>query len=580
MSDTVPETESIVSIIKTIDNQSVMLPEFQRDFRWELEQTYDLFDSLARDIFIGTIIYGKPSFAITCREFDVLPRKGKGSHGKLKNYSYDEEQIGDKTKNQSFRIVLDGQQRLTSLYRAVKGIDDVFLLLASEPKGDNLEGIMKEFSGKESSDFISIKVSDAYKYDDEHLREGFMQEIFSKTAYAVARNNLWQQNPSLKETDFSRYINATILLAKLLNRDKLISYYLLDMSLDKFCIFFERSNSRGIQLDFTDILAAKLYNGFNLRRAIRIFEQENKSIKLNRELIVRTIAYIVSQGRSIDKGYILKTLTPQDFDDNWEDVCKYYVQALNHLYSNNLIVSQSWMPSENMLLPLIMFLKRIGGVSHIIQKQHLFITSWFWASAFSGRYSTMSNEIALKDAEMLIKVAEQEPSDEQAYFRGLRCTITDSDDVMDYRKKASAMYKSILNILNYNASGLSDWKSTRKPSLNEQMDDHHIFPQDFIRKDNRYAADQQAQSFVDCVANRTLIPKTTNIQASAKAPSIYLQRLKKDNPDLEACLNRQLINSDLLDPQSDGRFEIFIRQRAEEIFALIKKNVPEICFGA
>ncbi|MEI8307386.1 MAG: DUF262 domain-containing protein [Chloroflexales bacterium] len=55
MPDTQSETESLLDIVRGIDNRTIMLPEFQRDFRWELEQTYDLFDSLIREIFIGTI---------------------------------------------------------------------------------------------------------------------------------------------------------------------------------------------------------------------------------------------------------------------------------------------------------------------------------------------------------------------------------------------------------------------------------------------------------------------------------------------------------------------------------------------
>ena len=43
-----------------------------------MDQTYDLFDSLIREIFIGTIIYGKPGFGMTLRQIDDRPRKGKG----------------------------------------------------------------------------------------------------------------------------------------------------------------------------------------------------------------------------------------------------------------------------------------------------------------------------------------------------------------------------------------------------------------------------------------------------------------------------------------------------------------------
>ncbi len=49
-------TESIIEIIRQIDVGNVVLPDFQRDFVWDESKTYDLFDSLIKDIFIGSII--------------------------------------------------------------------------------------------------------------------------------------------------------------------------------------------------------------------------------------------------------------------------------------------------------------------------------------------------------------------------------------------------------------------------------------------------------------------------------------------------------------------------------------------
>jgi uncharacterized protein with ParB-like and HNH nuclease domain len=41
------QTESLLDIVRPIQNDTLLLPEFQRDFRWEMDQTYDLFDSLS-----------------------------------------------------------------------------------------------------------------------------------------------------------------------------------------------------------------------------------------------------------------------------------------------------------------------------------------------------------------------------------------------------------------------------------------------------------------------------------------------------------------------------------------------------
>ena len=45
-----PDTESIINIVEKIDAGTVSLPEFQRDFVWDISRTFDLFDSLSKDV--------------------------------------------------------------------------------------------------------------------------------------------------------------------------------------------------------------------------------------------------------------------------------------------------------------------------------------------------------------------------------------------------------------------------------------------------------------------------------------------------------------------------------------------------
>lgn len=122
------KTGSIDRMIDEIDQGIIQIPEFQRDFVWEVDKTYDLFDSLISDIFIGAIIFGVPSFEITARQIDASPRKRKKG-GKKKTPSqvaseeattYSKNDIDRKKQTGGFRLILDGQQRLTSLYRALK----------------------------------------------------------------------------------------------------------------------------------------------------------------------------------------------------------------------------------------------------------------------------------------------------------------------------------------------------------------------------------------------------------------------------------------------------------------------------
>ena len=279
MNENQSQTESLLDIIKGVDNSSIALPEFQRDFRWEMSQTYDLFDSLIKDIFIGTIIYGKPSFGMTLREIDQRPRKGKGSNAPLKIKSYDTSHIKQLAQTQNLRIVLDGQQRLTSIYRAIKGLDNIFVVLkeildVTKLGSLSLEDLVDHVEGTDDPSSISIKLSDAYKAEVETLDDEDINALFMASAFAKVKS----LKPDTQECKDAQkiYRRAVKKVVDMFKQQKMVAFYLLDMSLDKFCLFFERSNSRGIQLDFTDILAAKLYHGFNLRAKMEEFESQSK----------------------------------------------------------------------------------------------------------------------------------------------------------------------------------------------------------------------------------------------------------------------------------------------------------------
>ena len=586
MNDTQSQTESLIEIIKGIDACSIMLPEFQRDFRWELSQTYDLFDSLIRDIFIGTIIYGKPSFTMTLREIDQRPRKGKGSNAPLITYDYFKEQIVKLAQTQNLRIVLDGQQRITSIYRAITGIDNVYIILHEDLINKDfqqlsLEEMVQEVKGEESSLAISVKLSDAYetdKYglDDEDLGERFSKTLFARMFLKSADENQWR-------IARKAYRRAVYQLIDLYKQQKLIAFYLLDMSVSKFCVFFERSNSRSIQLSFTDILAAKLYHGFNLRKKIEEFESQSK-FKLNREIIVRAIAYMVGTKQKrpidIDRNFILEHLDAEDFQEYWDVACKLYVECLTYLANQHYILSQSWMPSENMIIPLMMFLRNVKSFNHMNEEQRKFIEYWYWSSIFANRYSVSSNETIIVDSGVLIQVARGEPIATRNYFIRMRPLITEPDDLFSYTKKSSSIYRGILNLLGYAAQGLRDWNSTQKTDVSMILEDHHIYPRAYIaNKPSLADIDQnEAEQLVDCVVNRTLIPKILNIQVGKKAPVDYMAEIqKKANPHLVDCLPSHLIPTDMAtDVTWNSHFQLFLQERAERIFDLIKHYTIEL----
>jgi len=510
------QTQSIEKLIKDIDANKVTLPEFQRDFVWEITKTYDLFDSIVKDIFVGAIIYGIPSFEIAVRDIDTREKVKKGKKRaslKPRTVTLDEIQNLQKLNKSDFRLVLDGQQRITSLYRSIKDIDSVWFVARNDSELEDssfdkatLEELLYDFEGSEDSQRISIKLSDVWKIDSENLDDDEIKEkFFEKTEYY---KNFSLDADFDKKTEFKKFRYLKKKITELFKQEKLLSYYLLDMSLEKFITFFERSNTRGVQLNFIDILAAKLYTGnFNLKQKIQEFHSNYPNYNLVPEILVRAIAYLKSSPKTVDRNYILTKLKAEDFIDWWDKLCGYYKISLDFLHENNLILSQDWMPYENMLIPMMIFLNELNGSFHkMTQEQKDFLIFWYLNSVFSLRYSGSSNERITEDATILANVARGKKINSISFFSRLtKIQVANKEDIYSFNKKGNAVYKGILNLINFHSKGLIDWNNDSKLSLNSELEDHHIFPKAYLDKN----LNESEKDFIDCVGNRTLVPNNT-----------------------------------------------------------------------
>lgn len=573
-----PNTESIIDIINRIDNHTISLPEFQRDFVWDITRTYELFDSLARDVFIGSIIYGIPSFGLSVREIDTRPRKGTGSKKNLQTQYISEEEIKIKTSTQNYKIVLDGQQRITSIYRALKGIDSVWVIfknadelaeIYSECKIFEipLEELIYDINGKADSEHISIELATVYQKIKNSLLEDDLYPVFSELEYC---NTLSAEE---QKTNFKSYIRFIQKIEDLFKSPKLVAYFLLDMSADKFALFFERSNSLGISLTFIDILVAKLISGFNLRKKIEEFEDNNKDILLNREIIARTIAYLVSNGKNVDKKYILSSLCADDFNKHWNNVTYLYKSSIDYLSNNHFILNMSWMPYPNTIIPIMIFLNNLPSknFSEMNESQKDFFEFWYWNSVLSQRYVSSTNETIIIDSLMLTDIAKNLKLTNKYFLRKLQTSITGYEDIISYNKKGSAIYVALLNFINYCAGGLKNWNNSNYISFSQKVDDHHIFPREYL---NSLSDEGIDSNLINSVANRTLIPKITNIKIGKKPPHVYMKELKEiENPNFEDILINHMIPVETINGLYEGFYIDFLEERAKLIFKEIDKRI-------
>lgn len=162
----------------------------------------------------------------------------------------------------------------------------------------------------------------------------------------------------------------------------------------------------------------------------------------------------------------------------------------------------------------------------------------------------------------------------RTYFYKLKVQIDSSEELLSFTKKGSAIYSGILNLINYKAQGLIDWKNTSKLSFNSKLEDHHIFPKEYIRAE--YKTDEDALDLIDSVANRTLIPKITNIKIGKKAPSKYLKQLEESNPTIQESLQQHLVPEGTLEGLYDSDYRYFLEERANAMFGLVEQYVIDL----
>ena len=207
------------------------------------------------------------------------------------------------------------------------------------------------------------------------------------------------------------------------------------------------------------------------------------------------------------------------------------------------------------------------------QAQKTFLEFWYWSSIFSNRYSTASNEAIIVDSGALVQVALGQRITAKNFFIRLRSLITESSDLFSYNKKSSTIYRGILNFLGFIEKGLKDWNSTQKIDVTMRFEDHHIYPRAYVSSNHTFIGMDKllAEERVDCVVNRTLIPKILNIQIGKKSPSQYLSEIETQNPKLADCIATHLLPSGMIHDSSwDDYFSLFLDERADQIFGKIE----------
>jgi hypothetical protein len=510
---------------------------FQREFVWEKEQSARLIDSILKGFPVGTFIFWKT-------------RDELRSYREVGNHRLPQTPRGDYAQ-----YILDGQQRITSLYAIRKGIRmtrdgkevdyrDIFIDLDHDPAADEQIVVTEKLDGRRYLSVHRLLTSQVSDLLDELDRETLKR-------VETLRSRL------------TGYDFSTITIK--------------DYPIEVACEVFSRINTGGKALTVFEVMVAKTYDEtrkFDLAQQYELLRDGTGDDKdclaaarfetVPEAIIMQCVAAITQKGvRSKD---ILK-IPRETFIDNWPVMRSSLFTTVDFVRSELGVPVSQLLPYPSLLVPLTYFFFRIQNhkPNHVQKKQ---LEKFFYWVGLTGRYSSgVEGKLADDLGRMDAIVANQSPA-YPAEDLGVRATV-----IRDQHFSAGNAYcKSILCLLasrqprsfDTNGAVILD-NSNLKIALSRNY--HHFFPK-------AYLADKLPQYEPNLIANITLIDGFANKhRIGKKAPATYIRRFASENSELAQTLQTHLIDDVEAFGIYSNDYEAFIEQRSQAIAKALRKKL-------
>ena len=509
---------TVEELVAMIERGELRLPEMQRRYVWRATRVRDLLDSLYR---------GYPSGAILLWETDEeVPLQDMAVTQQTNPY-------------QSTRLLLDGQQRLTSLSAVIRG-EPVQVRGRKRPiellfNLEHPEGLPVVTEVNEDSDEDLVE-------DETDATEDELQQRFNRMTFVVATRKLAQlpqwvkvtevfrtdsDAPFLKRagvTDFEdpRYEKYSRRLARLRGIRKYV--YRMDvlerkLSYDEVTEIFVRVNSLGAKLRGSDLALAQITAKW--RNSLKVFETFQRAcaqtgFDLDLGLHLKNlVAFATGQSRFLTVG----SLNLDILQRSWKASCRGMEFALNFLKSNVGIDSPVLLSSPFLLITLAYYGHKRDY--NLVSEDAAHLRYWVLAANAKGRYSRGSSETLLdQDLATLRDGGGATELIERLRQQVGRLDITPEE--LEGRNQRSALFKTMF--LAFRAAGAKDWRSQVAIALDHsgslhRLQFHHIFPKAVLRKAG-YSSRE-----ADDIANLCFIAGRTNRQISDKEPAQYFPPL-------------------------------------------------------
>lgn len=466
---------NLKKLVGLVEQRHIAVPEFQRGFVWKTAQVKKLFDSLINRYPVGSFVLWDTGKNIEARTLD-----------------------GEKLPKRKL-LILDGQQRLTSIYYLCKQRKFLEVKDKFHENCDNRE-------------------RDVIDFERFYINKGDKGPV------------LEYSRDGSKRFDFARF-------GRLLKKS--YKFPVIVVSLDNYrraIEVFERINQAGTRISTESIFLSETWSTHsNIAKILRRWKQQNQNSLtkgIDTVIFIHTFALILqledkNNNENIDIG--IKTLkkiadrvreeTGEKYNRLFAEVIKSVAKAVQYLKEEYRIVNLTDLPSQTMITVLaVFFFYQRRSLSQIQLSE---LRKWFWRSSLSNRYIGSGYSLNVdRDARKMCDLAK----------RNNRLNITPTNKIfaklqgVDLRAGRST-YRNILKQALWQQAPLF----VNKRSVNRfdvesgqhKPEDDHFFPYDLMRKGI-------AGYEINNILNVHFLDKDENIRKSKQLPSRWLEERVKE----------------------------------------------------
>jgi len=539
-----------ITIKEAIDNikkRHYVLPSIQREFVWDTDQIETLFDSLMRDYPISTFLFWKVEKSkikdFQFYEFIKVYHERDGRHNPKANLSDHEDVIA----------LLDGQQRMTSIYIALTGSHSRKLPHARKNNAAAYPMKKLYLNLLKKSDELEVEYDFRFLGEKEAeqkpgcfwfpCNEILNMSDMSKTAMYLMRNKLMDTSVySVAESEYA--INTLNAFFNVVHQKGTISYYLeKGETLDKVLQIFIRINSGGTKLSYSDLLlsiATAQWRDKDAREIIHSFVDEINKIgdgfSFNKDLVLKACLVL----SDFDVKFKVDNFTKENMniiETHWEDIAD-AIRATIELFAkfgynrDNLLATNTVIPISYYILKNNFSDKIVHHAERETDRKS--IKEWLARVLLKGTFGGQPDSIYPAMRDLTNKHLGRFPIDEIIeHYKPTRKSITFSDDEIE-------------NLLELQYAGAKTYCALTLlyPGLNHAFEYHqdHIHPKSFFDKRRLKKlgmANEQIDAYqaeYNCLANLQLLQATTNIQKSDKSFATWMDANFKSAAEYQSFL--------------------------------------------